>query len=99
MADLIRLQHSRTGVIVNVDAGTRDTLDREWVADGEPEIVAPAGQGDELTPPAGNASTEEWATFARSLGIEIDEGAKRDEIRALVTSLIESDEGSEDESE
>ena len=35
--------------------------------------------------PAGNASRGEWATYAASLGFEVD-GLKRDEIRDLVAA-------------
>lgn len=35
--------------------------------------------------PAGNASRGEWATYATSLGFEVD-GLKRDEIRDLVAA-------------
>ena len=35
MADQIRLTHRRTGVVVNVDPGTRAILDREWIEEGE----------------------------------------------------------------
>lgn len=34
--------------------------------------------------PKGNASREEWARYAESLGVEFDEDAKRDEIKAAV---------------
>ncbi|WP_205829311.1 hypothetical protein [Microbacterium sp. B19(2022)] len=35
MADQIRLTNRRTGVVVNVDPGTRAVLDREWIEEGE----------------------------------------------------------------
>ncbi|MEV8167343.1 hypothetical protein AB0O70_05405 [Microbacterium paraoxydans] len=35
MTESIRLTHSHTGVVVNVDPGTRAGLDREWVEEGE----------------------------------------------------------------
>ena len=31
MTESIRLTHNRTGVVINVDPGTRATLDREWI--------------------------------------------------------------------
>ena len=36
--------------------------------------------------PRGNASVEIWEQYAAALGIEVPEGAKRDEIRALVSA-------------
>jgi hypothetical protein len=38
----------------------------------------------ELVEPKGNASTAEWAAYASSLGHEVPDGAKRDEIKALL---------------
>src|SRR5690625_712035 len=46
-----------------------------------PVAVVEAGPGA----PAGNASRGEWATYAASLGFEVD-GLKRDEIRDLLAS-------------
>lgn len=34
--------------------------------------------------PAGNASTEEWAAHAESLGIDVPDDVGRDDIKALV---------------
>jgi len=127
MTESIRLTHSRTGVVVNVDPGTRAGLDREWVEEGEeleeflrdlaepvepgepgepgepvapvdpaePSETAEADDSEELPePPAGNASREEWAAFAKEIGISVDDSVKRDEIRAQVEQLLDAGEES-----
>ncbi|HEX7349594.1 hypothetical protein [Brachybacterium sp.] len=47
-----------------------------------PEPEDPQGSGDGV--PRGNASREVWAEYAASLGIEVPEDAKRDDIKVLV---------------
>lgn len=59
------------------------------------EPVVEETNGDDLEPPRGNASREEWAAFAVSLGIEVSEDAKRDEIKVLVEELLADDESDE----
>jgi len=46
----------------------------------------PGDQASEGGAPAGNASRAAWAEYAVSLGIEVPEDAKRDDIKALVES-------------
>ena len=43
-----------------------------------------AGQGGASDRPRGNASRDDWAAYATGRGIEFDENANRDEIRAAV---------------
>ncbi|WP_168428976.1 hypothetical protein [Microbacterium sp. K36] len=56
MTESIRLTHSRTGVVVNVDPGTRAGLDREWVEEGEEldeflrDLVEPVEPVELVTP-------------------------------------------------
>lgn len=45
---------------------------------------ADAAQAPAPEAPAGNASTEKWADYARSLGVEIAGDASRDEIKAAI---------------
>lgn len=47
--------------------------------------VEPAGLDEDR--PRGNASRDEWAAYAQSLGIEVPEDAGREEIKALVDDL------------
>jgi len=49
-----------------------------------PALDPAANEAASAEAPKGNASREEWATFAASLGVQVPEDAKRDEIRALV---------------
>lgn len=99
MTDRVRLINPRTKVVISVDVATRKALGAEWVEPGKRAEPATgvAGNADELAPPAGNASREEWAAFAAELGVDVPEGAKRDEIRDLVTRLLDDD--SDDESD
>ncbi len=50
----------------------------EAVEDAEPEVPSA---------PHGNASTEAWAAYAVSLGVEVPDGATRDDIKALIAAL------------
>lgn len=53
---------------------------------GEPDPADPSEPGDPADPadgpekPAGNASTEDWATFAKAVGVEVDDDATRKQI-------------------
>lgn len=67
-----RLRSLTTGVVVNVDEATANTLPDEF------------RMLDEGAAPRGNASRDEWAAHARSLSIEVPEDAKRDDIKTLV---------------
>lgn len=49
--------------------------------------------GDEVSArPRKNASRDDWAAYAESLGIEVPESAKQSEIRALVDADLADDE-------
>lgn len=77
---------------VEIDAIADEAYDgNETENDTETETV------DELVAPAANASRETWAAFAKTLGIEVTDEAKRDEIRELVSALIEADDDEADE--
>lgn len=78
-----RLINARTGVIVNVDDETAESLGAEW-RDAEA-----ASADGELTAPRSNARTELWAAYAEALGVEIPEGAKRDAIKAAIAAAAE----------
>lgn len=58
----------------------------------EPAATPGSAESDGSQPPAGNASTEDWAAFAKARGVEVPEDAKRDEIKTLLRDrgLIES---------
>ena len=47
--------------------------------------TAPSSDDGTPTPPAGNASTEEWRAFASKVGVELDEDAGRDDIKAALS--------------
>lgn len=49
-------------------------------SDAEPAPAEPGGPAE----PAGNASREDWATFADSLGLTVEPGSGREEIKQLV---------------
>ncbi len=53
----------------------------------------------ELSPPAGNASRDDWAAFAAKIGLEVDASEKRDDIRTRVEALLAEDEDDEDDDE
>lgn len=78
-------RNTKTGVLVNVDDATAAHLSPDWV---EPSTAATAAaeveEQTDRVEPRGNASREEWATYAGSLGVEFDDEAKRDDIRAAV---------------
>ena len=65
------------------------------------QLVAAGWSVVEVTEPGvprGNASREEWAAYADSLGIEVSKSAKRDDIKnAVAFVLAESDEDDEDD--
>jgi hypothetical protein len=71
-----------TGVRVSVDDSKVDGLlaSGHYVreGDGAPEAAPDSGA------PKGNASRDEWAAYADSLGVEYDEGAGREDIKSAV---------------
>lgn len=77
MSDVVVVTEPVTGVSVTVPAGSVQA--RLWAV---PEPVKPEQQEDGA--PAGNASRDAWAEHAVSLGVEVPEDAKRDDIKALV---------------
>ncbi|MFP3579976.1 hypothetical protein SB659_10385 [Arthrobacter sp. SIMBA_036] len=87
-----RLINSVTGVIVNVDEETAQSLGREWsVKVKAPKGDKPApenpGAGDQ-TPPAGNAALADWQAYALAKGKTEEEikDLKREDIKALFES-------------
>lgn len=90
-----RLRNARTGVVVNVDEATAESLDSaEWV---DPDLVATpsSSQAPADGAPRGNGSREEWAAYADSLGVEYGPEAKRADIKAAIAAA--DDEGDDDE--
>ena len=49
--------------------------------------------------PKGNATTAEWAAWAAHLGIEVPDGAKRDEIKALVEAKANESQEQDDDTD
>lgn len=74
----------------------------EWLVEYRSQQEAEAAQSDEgdtsdeggdgtLEEPAGNASRDEWAAYAESIGVEFDDDAGRNDIRDAVEAA-QSDE-------
>lgn len=76
-----------TGVRVSVDDSKVDGLlaSGHYVREGDGAPQAAPDSGDSGAP-KGNASRDEWAAYADSLGVEYDEGAGREDIKAAVES-------------
>lgn len=77
-----------------------DPATHESPAEDAPQDV-PDGDGDGETPtaPAGNASGEAWADYAKRLGVTVPDGAGREAIRELVASVLDAAVGSDDDDE
>ena len=86
MGGLVRVVNDR-GVIAHVDQATLETLGAEWGNTRETPAPTPA-EAPEGDLPAGNASRDVWAKFALTLGLEVGDDMKRDEIRAAVEQLV-----------
>lgn len=74
MSEFVEVTEPVTGVVVTVSKESVQA--RLWAV---PEPVKAEGEA-----PAGNASRDLWAEHAVSLGIEVPEDAKRDDIKVLV---------------
>lgn len=87
-------------VTVKVEVESPESVEQVWEPGDSPVLpsvpadpsieqvaldVAPA----EPTEPRGNASREDWATWATFLEVEYPEDAKRDDIKALILSAFE----------
>ncbi|NKY08939.1 hypothetical protein [Cellulomonas hominis] len=99
-----RLRNKRTHVVVNVDDATAAGLDgSEWrPVDEKPKKVKDAGDTEpagEPKAPKGNASAGAWTKHAVSLGIEVPEGASRDEVKALVAAHAEAQAAGDDDTD
>lgn len=77
MSEFVVVTEPVTGVVVTV---SKESVQARLWAVSEP--VKPEQQEGEA--PAGNASRGLWAEHAVSLGVEVPEDAKRDDIKALV---------------
>ena len=55
--------------------------------DPEETTAEETGPGQDEARPAGNASRDVWADYARSLGLEISEDDKREDIKDRVEQL------------
>ena len=94
-----RLRNAQTGVVVNVDDDTASRLDQNWGdADTVPAPVNPAAPGAPAAPaagsggPRGNASREDWAAYADSLGVTYDPEAKREDIKEAIAAAADGGE-------
>lgn len=78
---MARFYNDTTKVVVSVADEKADRFTSGWtqLADGENEPPA-AGDGA----PKGNASRQEWADYADSKGVQYDEDAKREDIKAAI---------------
>ncbi|MGE3835251.1 MAG: hypothetical protein AB7H43_10740 [Acidimicrobiia bacterium] len=65
-------------------------LELNVVAVAEPAPGEPPADPGEEEAPAGNASRPAWAAYAATLGVPVDEGMSRDDIRAAVTTVLAS---------
>ena len=81
------LTHPFTGAQADVP----DALVDRYVADGWAKGSAVGGAAPEGDQPKGNASRDEWAAYADSLGVEYAEDAKRDDIKAAVGAASENE--------
>jgi len=79
---MARFVNDETKVVVSVADDKADRFASGWTALGEGEYEAPSDGGDGV--PKGNASRQEWANYADSLGVEYDENAKREDIKAAI---------------
>ncbi len=75
------------GLITNPTAWAGSGGDDEPDAE---EKSSPETEAKVATAPKGNASAEVWGKHAVSLGIEVPDGASRDDIKALVAAAAEA---------
>lgn len=77
----MRIHHPDLDRTVDLPDGAARSLCRRrgWVPVDDDAPAAPA-----VKRPAGNASTEAWAAYADHLGVDLPDGASRDEIRDVV---------------
>lgn len=86
MADQIRLTHRRTGVVVNVDPGTRAILDREWIEEGE-ELDSDGSDGSEDSEDSDGSDGSEDSDESDESTQPPAGNASRDEWAAFATGL------------
>jgi len=86
---MARFYNDTTKVIVSVADEKAGRFTSGWtaLADGEFEPAASDGGA-----PKGNASRQEWADYADSLGVEYSEDAKREDIKAAIDAASTPDE-------
>ncbi len=78
---MARLRNTRTGTTIRVPDAKAVRLGPEWVPVGAATQAAP-------TAPRGNASREQWAAYADSLGVTYPEDAGQRDIRAAVMAAV-----------
>lgn len=71
-----------SGGVSSSSEGTSSGLESSEGPEGPAE--EPEGSEGALEEPNGNASREVWAEYARSLGLEVPEDSKRDDVKSLV---------------
>lgn len=77
---MARFINDTTKVVVSVSDEKADRFTSGWTALADGEYEAPSEGGA----PKGNASRDEWAAYADSLGVTYGEDAKRDDIKAAI---------------
>jgi hypothetical protein len=84
-----RFVNNTTKVIVSVDDGKDGRFTSGWteLEDGQYEAGSDAADGA----PKGNASRDEWASYADSQGVTYDDDAKREDIKAAVDAARSGD--------
>ena len=87
-SDLIEVRRPVGQQVVEVpddisDKEAKRLLDMGAIVEASEAEKAPETPGGPVEP-AGNASREEWAAYADALGLSVDPGTGRDEIKQLV---------------
>lgn len=90
---MARFVNDETKVVVSVADEKADRFTSGWTALGGDELEPSwsAARADESGVPKGNASRQEWADYADSLGVEYDEDAKREDIKAAIEAASSGD--------
>jgi hypothetical protein len=79
-----RYINDETKVVVSVADDKAGRFTSGWTSLADGEYEAPVTENGDGGAPKGNASRDEWASYADSLGVEYDEDAKREDIKAAV---------------
>lgn len=79
---MARFVSNATKVVVSVHDSKAGRFDAGWTQLEDGQYEARSGDGDDA--PRGNASRDEWAAYADSKGVQYDEDAKREDIKAAI---------------